>query len=471
MKSMAISQKIVFPGADEAALAKLVSASSVASFGKGNHCDAYEIDPDKFMTSFYPCNAKVLHEIESLMVPNRSCIRAELYKLNLYTGPGGYFKSTQVDAPRLTLAGDMFGSLVVCLPTQFSGGALVTRYGDQEVVFDWSSTSNDPLREVCWAAYFSNVEHEILPVTSGHRLTLIYNLYVEQEKLHSVPPGSPFHNCLQRAVSTPQFMSNGGCLVFYCEHLYDFSSLNNKENLPHILKGDDHLIFSTAIMLNLRVTVKPISEGCGEYTSLLPYFPCSMWRHYRVDDWCDGEFCDKFDVKILQSTRWQMILDAIGSEDGQPIVIPADSIKDCSGGISWSAVFNLIKAPIKTTLEMLEEACTDMGYLEEIDEDLLQEVGVCQEDIPVILDACKQLECTDQQKRTSLGWILYSYNQEIPVCQSAVILIEVPPWGDPPRTLASDDQQPAEKKQKIKQEYRSLFDEDNKMLYCWKNNN
>ena len=112
-----------------------------------------------------------------------------------------------------------------------------------------------------------------------------------------------------------------------------------------------------------------------------------------------------------------------------------------------------------------------MGYLEEIDEDLLQEVGVCQEDIPVILDACKQLECTDQQKRTSLGWILYSYNQEIPVCQSAVILIEVPPWGDPPRTLASDNQQPAEKKQKIKQEYRSLFDEDNKMLYCWKNNN
>ena len=55
-------QIIVFPGADEAALAKLVSASSVASFNKGNQqvcCrDAYEIDPDKFMTSFYPCKCK-----------------------------------------------------------------------------------------------------------------------------------------------------------------------------------------------------------------------------------------------------------------------------------------------------------------------------------------------------------------------------------------------------------------------------
>ena len=109
----------------------------------------------------------------------------------------------------------MFGSLVVCLLAQFSGGALVTCHGDQEVVFDWSSTPGDPLREVYWAAHFSNVEHEILPVTScGHRLTLTYNLYVEKEKLQSVPPGSPFHNCLQRAISTPQFMSDGGCLVF-----------------------------------------------------------------------------------------------------------------------------------------------------------------------------------------------------------------------------------------------------------------
>ena len=227
--------KIVFPGADEAALTKLMSVSSMASFGKGNqqvsYRDAYEIDPDKFTTLFYPCNAKILSEIESLMVPNRS-IRAELYKLNLYTGPGGHLKS-RVDTP---CSGKMFGSLVVCLPTQFSGGALVTCHGDQKVVFDWSSLPDDPLSEVCWAAYFSDAEHKILPVTSGHCLTLTYNLYAEQEKLHSVPPGSPFYNCLQRAISTPHFMRDGGCLVFHCEHLYDFTSLNDKEQLPHVLK-------------------------------------------------------------------------------------------------------------------------------------------------------------------------------------------------------------------------------------------
>lgn len=224
-------------------------------------------------------------------------------------------------------------------------------------------------------------------------------------------------------------------------------------------------------MLNLRVIIKPVSQY--DYTSLLPYFPsCSTWRHYRVDG-RDGKFCNKYDVNFFQSLRWEMILDVIDSEN-DPIVLPPDSIKNCDGGQSWSwsAVFNLIKTPIKTTLEMLEEADADMGELEEVDEDSLQEAGVCKEDIPIILDACKQLECSDQQKEPSLGCILYSYNQEFPVCQSAVILIKVLPSSDPPRTLTPDldGQQPAEKKQKIKQEYQRLFDDDNKMLYCWKNN-
>ena len=69
--------KVIFPGADEAALAKLLQASSVASFGKGNqqvtdlsYRDAYKIDPDKLMTSFCPCSTSILSEIEMLMVPN-----------------------------------------------------------------------------------------------------------------------------------------------------------------------------------------------------------------------------------------------------------------------------------------------------------------------------------------------------------------------------------------------------------------
>ena len=71
----------------------------------------------------------------------------------------------------------MFGSLVVCLPSQFSGGALVTRHNGQEFIYDWSSPADDPVQKVQWAAFFSDVRHEILPVTKGYRITLTFNLY------------------------------------------------------------------------------------------------------------------------------------------------------------------------------------------------------------------------------------------------------------------------------------------------------
>ena len=154
----------------------------------------------------------------------------------------------------------MFGSLVICLPTHFSGGALVTHHGDQEVVFNWSSLPDSSLSEVCWAAFFRDGEHEILPVSAGHRITLTYNLYAVQERLHSIPSGNPFYNCLQTAIGTPHFMRDGGCLAFKCDHLYAFGLLSEKELLPHVQKEVDYLIYSSAKFLDLRVTVKPVLQ-------------------------------------------------------------------------------------------------------------------------------------------------------------------------------------------------------------------
>ena len=463
--------EIVFPGADEAALAKLVLASSVASFGKGNeqvtdpsYRDAYKIDPDKLTTSFYPCSTDILSEIETLMVPNRS-IRAELHKLNLYTGPGGHFKS-HVDTPR---SGDMFGSLVICLPTRFSGGALVARHGDQEVVFDWSSLPGSPPSVVCWAAFFSDVEHEILPVTAGHRLTLTYNLYAVQERLYSIPPGNPFYNCLQTAIGTPHFMRDGGCLAFYCEHLYTFSLLNKKELLPHVLKGVDYMIFFSAKLLDLRVTIKPVVEATDRitYTTLLPYFPSEMGDASGMEG-CDDDssYPHLPDASPSEKLRWNVMLTSMQNyRRDNPVLLAPGSVKICSAEPSWKSVFSLIKAPVKATPEMLEEA---NAFLHESS---LKEAGVCEEDIPIILNAYEKLQRSDRQKNPTLGMYKYFGNEPSgdSVYQSAFILIEVPPWGDSPRTPASDSESPGpEQKGKPEREYRHIFDEDNKNVYCWK---
>ena len=190
-----------------------------------------------------------------------------MHKLNLYTGPGGHIKS-HIDTP---CSEDMFGSLVVCLPTQFTGGSLVTRHGGKEVVFDWSSSPNEPLKVIHWAAFFSDVEHEILLVTGGHRLTLTYNLYSVKERPNVIPACSPFYRALKEALNTPDFMHDGGYLGFNCRHVYAFGTLNKKEILSHVLKGADYVVLSTAKLLGLNVTVKPIVEGLSHWY-LLPRF-------------------------------------------------------------------------------------------------------------------------------------------------------------------------------------------------------
>ena len=93
--------------------------------------DAFKLDPDAMTTSFHPGSTSILSEIETFIVPNWR-IRAELHKLNIYMGPGGHFRS-HVHTPH---SEDMFGSLVVCLPTKFTGGALITRHGGKERAFD-----------------------------------------------------------------------------------------------------------------------------------------------------------------------------------------------------------------------------------------------------------------------------------------------------------------------------------------------
>ena len=236
---------VVFPGADEAASQQLLSACSVASFGMGSkkvtdksYRDAFKLEPDRFATTFQLCDTPILGEIQMLMVPDVCAIRADLYKLNIYA-PGGHFKA-HVDTPR---SERMFGSLVVCLPTQFCGGALVTRHDGRDVPFDWSSSLQNPLQSVCWAAFFSDVEHEVLPVTEGYRVTLTYNLYSNTQLdipgIVSIVDVTSNYNELRLAISNPHFMRDGGVLGFSCHHAYVFKDLNVATNLPCLLKGSD----------------------------------------------------------------------------------------------------------------------------------------------------------------------------------------------------------------------------------------
>ena len=132
--------------------------------------NAFALEPDNFLTSFQICATPIVLEIQSI-ASTAVGLKAELYKMNVYAH-GGFFKA-HIDTPR---SEKMFGSLVVCLPTHFTGGELMVRHDKQEIKYDWSSTASDTSSTLHWAAFFSDVEHEVLPVSEGYRVTLTYNL-------------------------------------------------------------------------------------------------------------------------------------------------------------------------------------------------------------------------------------------------------------------------------------------------------
>jgi predicted 2-oxoglutarate/Fe(II)-dependent dioxygenase YbiX len=95
-------------------------------------------------------------------------IAAELYKLLVYD-QGSFFVSHR-DTEK---APGMFATLVLSLPSVSTGGELVIRHKDREVSLDLKCEEPS---ELAFAAFYADCIHEVLPVTSGCRLAVIYNL-------------------------------------------------------------------------------------------------------------------------------------------------------------------------------------------------------------------------------------------------------------------------------------------------------
>jgi hypothetical protein len=93
---------------------------------------------------------------------------AELYKLLVYDE--GSFFVTHRDTEK---SAGMFATLIVALPSLHAGGELEVRHRGREVRLDMRCAD---FSELAWAAFYADCVHEVLPITSGSRLVLVYNL-------------------------------------------------------------------------------------------------------------------------------------------------------------------------------------------------------------------------------------------------------------------------------------------------------
>ncbi|KAL4762839.1 2OG-Fe(II) oxygenase [Aspergillus foveolatus] len=264
-------------------LQRLVADCDAASFGRGEedvidpeYRRAGKINTDQFATSFHPANFGILENIAQVLLPSISSetdnqlgfrkITAELYKLNVYSGPSGHFRK-HVDTPR---AANQIGSLVVCLPSGFQGGRLSVEHHGQKVEFDWSENSETKIQ---WAAFYSDCEHEIETITQGNRVTLTYNLYVTEPVSVDIPSSMsivdprayPAYPWIRNLLMQEDFMKDGGVLGIFCSHAYPHSSNLAELQLPGALKGADLVLYSVFKTLNLDVEVLPILEKDGQY--------------------------------------------------------------------------------------------------------------------------------------------------------------------------------------------------------------
>lgn len=264
-------------------------------------------------------------------------VGAELYKLLVYD-EGSFFLEHR-DTEK---SPGMFATLIVALPSLHTGGELVIRHREREARLDLRCAD---VSELAWAAFYADCVHEVLPITSGCRLVLVYNL---RRKGRGRLPRPPTYDketaALERLLRT--WYSETAKpdedrplkLVYPLAHSYTPAELSFAA-----LKGADAAaatVLTTAAgdaACDLHLALLRIEEsGAAEYHG----YGGPRWRgRYHDDDEEDGdsEHDDEFRVaevfdRSLTLSDWRrpdggvMSLGPLPFNDGE--VCPPDALAD-----------------------------------------------------------------------------------------------------------------------------------------------
>ena len=135
--------------------------------------DTFQLNPDQFEIR----NTNWNHQMSILVrrvAQELGCncsVEAKIYKLLLYKKGGHFLKHMDTEKEK-----NMFGTLVIQLPSEYEGGDLVVYDGSNKTVFDFGKINGKSKTSIHYAAHYSDIEHEVLKVTKGFRLALVYSL-------------------------------------------------------------------------------------------------------------------------------------------------------------------------------------------------------------------------------------------------------------------------------------------------------
>jgi hypothetical protein len=153
---------------------KLIKLAAPARFGKGEATitdpevrDTWEVPRDRVRVEWDEAAlAAVLGDIrEGLGLPWQCTVDIDLHSMLVYE-KGQFFVAHQ-DSEKDDA---MIGTLVVTLPSACTGGVLVVGQGEDCLAYTGSRTAHTLV------AFYADRRHEVLPVKSGYRITVTYNL-------------------------------------------------------------------------------------------------------------------------------------------------------------------------------------------------------------------------------------------------------------------------------------------------------
>ena len=262
---------------------------------------------------------------------------AELYKLLVYD-EGSFF----VNHRDTEKSAGMFATLIVALPSLHSGGELLVRHRGRDVQLDLRSAE---FSELAWVAFYADCVHEVLPITSGCRLVLVYNLLRPGKGRLPRPPsydretaaiGQLLRRWSEPSASTSQ--DPPAKLVYPLEHAYTPAELSFAA-----LKGADAAaagVLAAAARdaaCDLHMALMRIAEsGAAEYSG---YSRSRHSRRYHEDDDEDGGDEDESAFTVAEVFDRSLTLSHWSRPDGAAVslgtmpftdgeVCPGDALAD-----------------------------------------------------------------------------------------------------------------------------------------------
>ncbi len=218
---------------------------------------------------------------EDLGLADGCPLSAELHSMLVY-GPGQFFLPHQ-DSEK---EDGMIGTLVVTLPSQFTGGVLQVEHRGEIATYRGSRQG------LSFVAFYADCHHQIKPVKSGYRVVLTYNLTLRGDTTPLGAEGDPelvgqLARCVDRHFAGDEGPNR---LVYLLDHQYTPRGLGWSA-----LKGAD-----ASRVASLRAAAE--RAGCEAVLGLADVH--ETWSAFESDRW-DGPWS-----RGRRYGRWQTWCDA-----------------------------------------------------------------------------------------------------------------------------------------------------------------